>query len=331
MDDTGKIYVADGYNHRIEVFNPSSEFLFKFGTFGSGDGQFSLPFGVTVDSTGKIYVADADNNCIQVFDSSGNFGFSFGTYGTGNGQFNRPFGVAVDSAGNIYVADSENNRIQVFDMGRNFLFKVGTLGTGNGQFDFPIGIALDSARNIYVVEQDNNRIQVFDSTGKFLFIIGYYGPGDGEFDLPLGVAVDSTGRIYVSDGYNFRVQVFSAPAAEIPEPKPEPYNFTGFYPPVDNPPAVNVVNAGSAVPVKFSLDDYYMDILLEVQLIECDSFDPIDIAEETVLDGPKLSYDESTDRYTYVWKTKKSWAGSCRQLLIKLDDGTEHISYFEFR
>jgi len=31
------------------------------------------------------------------------------------------------------------------------------------------------------------------------------------------------------------------------------YNFSGFFPPVDNPPVVNVVNAGRAIPVKFSL------------------------------------------------------------------------------
>ena len=31
------------------------------------------------------------------------------------------------------------------------------------------------------------------------------------------------------------------------------FDFTGFLRPVDNPPAVNVVNAGQAVPVKFSL------------------------------------------------------------------------------
>src|SRR6266545_1132510 len=34
---------------------------------------------------------------------------------------------------------------------------------------------------------------------------------------------------------------------------PVPFDFSGFFPPVDNPPAVNVVNAGRAIPVKFSL------------------------------------------------------------------------------
>ncbi len=26
---------------------------------------------------------------------------------------------------------------------------------------------------------------------------------------------------------------------------------------------------------------------------------------------------------TYVWKTEKAWAGTCRHLIIKLNDGTD--------
>lgn len=42
-----------------------------------------------------------------------------------------------------------------------------------------------------------------------------------------------------------------------------------------------------------------------------------------------LSYDLSTQRYTYVWKTSKDWAGSCKQLVVKLKDGTEHRAFFQ--
>ncbi|MGE5249082.1 MAG: PxKF domain-containing protein, partial [Bacteroidota bacterium] len=36
------------------------------------------------------------------------------------------------------------------------------------------------------------------------------------------------------------------------------------------------------------------------------------------------------DTYTYVWKTDKLWANSCRQLVIKLDDGSFHRANFQF-
>ena len=38
----------------------------------------------------------------------------------------------------------------------------------------------------------------------------------------------------------------------------------------------------------------------------------------------------SLDQYTYVWKTNKAWAGTCRQLVVKLDDGTYHRANFNF-
>jgi hypothetical protein len=46
-----------------------------------------------------------------------------------------------------------------------------------------------------------------------------------------------------------------------------------------------------------------------------------------MLHGPSgLIYDAAGDRYVFVWKTDKRWVGSCRQLILKLRDGTDSIS-----
>jgi len=90
------------------------EFVTKWGSQGSGDGQFNWPEGVAVDSSGYVYVADEWNNRIQKFTSSGGFVTKWGNYGSGDGQFYKPRGVAVDSSGYVYVADTENHRIQKF-------------------------------------------------------------------------------------------------------------------------------------------------------------------------------------------------------------------------
>src|SRR3990172_6837842 len=185
-------------------------FLFKFGTDGSGDGEFADPQGVAVDSTGNIYVADTDNDRIQKFNSNGNFILTFGTLGFGNGQFDGPQGVAVDSTGNIYVADTINNRIQKFNSKGKFILKFGTPGTGDGQFVGPEGVAVDSTGNIYIADTFNNRIQKFDSNGNFILTFGTLGFGNGQFDNPSGVAVDSSSNIYVADTFNNRIQVFGA-------------------------------------------------------------------------------------------------------------------------
>ncbi|HEX6189873.1 MAG TPA: PxKF domain-containing protein [Pyrinomonadaceae bacterium] len=113
------------------------------------------------------------------------------------------------------------------------------------------------------------------------------------------------------------------------------YNFTGFFSPVSNPPAFNNVNAGRTIPLKFSLSGnkglsifaagYPMS-----QQIACDSSAPLSELEGTeTTGGSTLTY--SPDTYQYNWKSESSWAGTCRILIVKLNDGTEHTALFKFK
>jgi hypothetical protein len=114
------------------------------------------------------------------------------------------------------------------------------------------------------------------------------------------------------------------------------FNFSGFLQPVDNLPALNQAKAGQGIPVKFSLGgDQGLNILASgspssVRIV-CDASAAIDAIEQTVTaGGSSLSYDATTDTYTYVWKTEKSWANTCRQLMITLTDGSVHEAHFKF-
>ncbi len=115
------------------------------------------------------------------------------------------------------------------------------------------------------------------------------------------------------------------------------YSFSGFFPPVDNLPMLNVVKGGAGVAVKFSLGrNQGLNIFASgypiSQKIACDSGAPWDDIEQTVnAGGSSLNYDPSTNTYSYTWKTEKTWAGSCRQLIIKLSDGSEHKANFRFK
>ena len=177
----------------------------KWGSYGTGNGQFNYPWGVSIDSFGNVYVADKGNNRIQKFDSSGNFILKWGSYGTGDGQFKYPHGVTVDSSGNVYVADQSNGRIQKFDSSGNFILKWGIGG-------WPKAVAVDSFGNVFVADAQNNCIQKFDSSGNFMLKWGSPGTGDGQFDAnsPAGVVVDSSGNVYVADTYNHRIQKFDS-------------------------------------------------------------------------------------------------------------------------
>jgi hypothetical protein len=118
------------------------------------------------------------------------------------------------------------------------------------------------------------------------------------------------------------------------------YDFHGFFRPIDNQPAINVAKAGSAIPVKFDLSgDQGLGIFAAASpssvRVACDAGADQDVVEETVTaGGSSLSYDPSVNvpygQYIYVWKTDKTWAGTCRRLDVKLNDGTTHSANFKF-
>jgi NHL repeat-containing protein len=187
FDPAGHLYVLDRGNSRIQVFQlfhpcpagtteitPGVCFVTKWGTYGSGIGQFNTALGITVDSSGRVYVADTLNHRIQVFTGNGVPIESWGSQGKGTGQFNTPSNVAVDTLGYVYVADQFNNRIQKFELvhpcpagtteikpGVCFVTMWGSQGSGNGQFKGPTSVTVDSSGLVYVVDHGNNRVQVF--------------------------------------------------------------------------------------------------------------------------------------------------------------------------
>jgi hypothetical protein len=115
------------------------------------------------------------------------------------------------------------------------------------------------------------------------------------------------------------------------------YNFTGFFSPVSNLPSLNEVKAGQNIPLKFSLSGNKGLGILPAnspasQQVGCADNVPVNVLEETESPGNStLAYDAGSDRYQYNWKTEKAWAGTCRQLVVTLNDGSTHTAHFKFK
>ena len=220
LDASGRVYVPDTGNQRIQVFNPNGSYSSTFGSNGSGNNQFNCPSGVAINpSNGDIAVVDKCNQRIQVYDSSWTFKASIGTLnakGSDNTHFNNPWGDAFDASGNIYVGDSDNHRVQKCSPSglayacATFAGVQGVQGNDFGHLAHPLGIAVDSANRVYVADEYNNRVQVFDSSGAYLTSIGaVWGTRSGELKNPKAVAVDAGGNVYVTDYTNGRIQKFA--------------------------------------------------------------------------------------------------------------------------
>ena len=118
VDSFGQVYVADknGCNLcYIQIYDGTGNPIGSWcSSYGTGFGQFDMPWGMAVDLGNNIYVADAGNNRIQRFYSDTSFNTAWSADESGNGQLSAPWAAVVDSTLNVYVADTGNSLIQKF-------------------------------------------------------------------------------------------------------------------------------------------------------------------------------------------------------------------------
>ena len=247
VNSTGHIFVAEYWNHRVQVFDNSTShnFLSRIvdpGVRGytctntpgncDGNGELNQPMDIEFDSSNNIWVLDLGNQRIQKFYGNGTYITQFGSSGSGDGQFYSPKDFAIDPSGNIWVADTNNDRIQKFNSAGTFLMKFGSRGCQviqndgtigedpdrdgvytsterhNGKFCDPVSLDFDSSGNLYVADNNNRRIQKFDSSGNYLTSFGSYGTTNGKFINPHFITIDKYNSIYVGDRERNNVQVF---------------------------------------------------------------------------------------------------------------------------
>lgn len=207
-----RIYVLDGVNARIAVFDSNGAPLFSFGQAGSDPGEFNSPLGLATDYQGRIYVADSGNHRIQIFDSRGNLLTYFSLKEDRYGSAADPTDLVYDKENNrIIIVDNDNHRLLFYTPDGTFLRELGEVGFENGQFRYPYSVALDAKGKIYVVDVLNTQVQVFNPQGEFERIIGEWGIEKGQFFRPQGIALDAKGRVYVTESYKKIgvIQVFS--------------------------------------------------------------------------------------------------------------------------
>ena len=156
---TGQIFIADAYNHRIQVLNKDLTYSHSFGQFGSSPEQLNSPRDVTLDKQGYLYVADSANHCIKKFTSTGQYISTFSSRGSNPGQISCPISIIINN-NLLYVGDCGNNRISIFDTNGCFIHCFGKRGSGEGEFNRPFGITVDSLGNLYVSDHSNNRLVV---------------------------------------------------------------------------------------------------------------------------------------------------------------------------
>ena len=171
-DRSGKIYIIDAtLSQVIRVNDHLGNGMVRFGSPGTGIGQFKNPSGIAVGPTGQIYIADTGNQRIvriDDFEGNGWMTFNGSTFGKEAKQVTFVRDIAVDSKNRLYYCRNENGYVvRVDDMHGSNMAWFGGPASGGGRISLnPTGISIDSYDQIFVSDQGIQQIVRIDDFDK---------------------------------------------------------------------------------------------------------------------------------------------------------------------
>jgi DNA-binding beta-propeller fold protein YncE len=112
----GRLYVVDGGNFRVVVFDKDGRYLQSFGSVGKQYGQFARPKEIAADRDGNVYVVDSAFGNFQIFNPEGELLLFVGDRSERDGpaKYMLPSGIAVDEDGRVYVVDQWFRKIDIY-------------------------------------------------------------------------------------------------------------------------------------------------------------------------------------------------------------------------
>ncbi|MFD8599230.1 PxKF domain-containing protein [Kitasatospora sp. NPDC059646] len=327
--DGGRVYAANYASNNVSVIETATNTVSGVVPVGAGPGGVS----VTPDGA-HVYVANQNEDTVSVIDTASGPGVT-DTVAVGA----TPVGVLVDPAGGTaFVANSRAGTLSVIDTATRTVTR--TVDTGSA----PYGLAVATVAPAVTGVRAGHGPQ---AGGNTVTIVGTHLAGARQV---LFGTTPATGVTVVNDS-TLRATAPARPGGAVDVTVTTPagtstpaagarytyeYPFGGFRPPVADPPAVNRMNAGRAVPVTFGLGgDRGPDVIARdyptVTRVDCATGTPLDppVPAATAGDGAPR-YDAAAGAYGYRWKTDRAWAGSCRLFTLGLNDGTLHTALFRF-
>ena len=190
----GQVYVADGNNHRLQVFTADGTFVRQMGSYGTEEGQFFRPDYILAGPDGSVYATDSDLHTLTKFDADGGFAWRSG----GGGGVDPDTSTYMDAPawlpdGRLSVLNGAGRVLVVDTATGAILDRWGTAGRGPGELDANCQLKTDAAGNEYIFSCDPERTQVFSPDHTLLG--GAYAPRDTVYIPSFG----SDGKAYGID------------------------------------------------------------------------------------------------------------------------------------
>lgn len=114
LDKLGRLWVADGGNYEIKIFNKKGQVIKRIQGGGKPETAFSLVRGIGFDRWGRAYISDTLSHHIRVFDINGKQLSVPEPAARPEDKLVYPTSVFTDSHGKLYVVDRGTGSVKVF-------------------------------------------------------------------------------------------------------------------------------------------------------------------------------------------------------------------------
>ncbi|XP_078690073.1 uncharacterized protein LOC144921207 [Branchiostoma floridae x Branchiostoma belcheri] len=209
-----KIWVADPYQARIQVYSMVGGFLHEFPQKAPSGYPGKEPYQVSIDRDGHIWVLmngypHSPSTVVQL-DREGQLKTKFDLPEAAPGVAFHGMTVGF----HVYVtwSDGYNGGVQAFRPDGNLLWEVGQQPqVPRARMKTPTHVATDGNGKIYVSDFNTHIIYIFDEDGKYTGRFGGPGTSGGRLNRPKGICVDpSSGHVLVANYRNKRVVIYTS-------------------------------------------------------------------------------------------------------------------------
>lgn len=243
VDERGRIYVADSYNHVVVRIDPDGRLSWvagsgRPGTTGDGGpataARLDEPYDVALGPDGSLYIADFGNDRIRRVRADGTIETVAGSGApgyTGDGgpavraRLHGPYGVAFDPRLGLLIGDSWNHAVRLVDSTGRIRTIAGGRGRGyagdggpatEARLDAPQGVAVDRQGRVLIGDEHNHVVRRIAKDGRIETLAGTghaaIGPARGPpravpLADPEGIAVRDDGALLVAEGEARRVRL----------------------------------------------------------------------------------------------------------------------------
>jgi tripartite motif-containing protein 71 len=188
FDGRGYLYVLDYTLCRVEMFDSEGKYVRCFGKQGSGPGELSDPWEMSLSAQGDILVCDIGNHRVHVFDGDGRHVRDVPSPDDPQQvRLNRPGHVSSTADGNMIVADLDC--VRVFSRDGLFVKEIKPPHV-QGQHCKVDGMCTGPRGELASFESGSRTVRVLDADGALLWTAEL----DDEWS-PFRMAMDWRGQL----------------------------------------------------------------------------------------------------------------------------------------